>query len=533
MFSQKVRAMESRNQEQRAFTGRTRIRSPKRSVLAADKTARWVISIGGLGGIVAVSVVGLFLLYVVIPLFRPSQLSDAATTDAADGGPAILSAGIDEFGRQAWTLRADGTFAVERLDSGETLAVLDPMADRIPVAWSHPGDDGSCAFGFADGSAALGNLEFSTSFPPEKSLPAPLRNLPADGAASYAGGVLDRTPDGQFRLQTLAVSIDEPADFGSAPVRLVDLSSPPQGPVLAVLTADRMLHVAQVTRQRNLLTGKTTSRLVRGAAPLPDDIEGMPGYLIVNGLGDNALVAWKDGRALRFDISRPESPNLAERVDLTPVEGVSLTSLSSLTGKTSLVVGDDAGGLEVWFRIRPVAAQTGDGTVLTRAFALPAGDSAVVATAASARSRMLATAHIDGTVRLLHATSRRELAEIRTPGGTAASALAIGPRDDVLLAVESGAKSLWRIDAPHPEISLTTLAEPVWYEGYEEPSLVWQSSSASDDFEPKYSLMPLIFGTLKATLYCMLFGLPLALLAAVYTNEFLHPRLKARIKPTV
>ena len=36
--------------------------------------------------------------------------------------------------------------------------------------------------------------------------------------------------------------------------------------------------------------------------------------------------------------------------------------------------------------------------------------------------------------------------------------------------------------------------------------------------------MPLIFGTLKATFYSLLFGVPIALLAAIYTSEFLHPK---------
>ena len=35
--------------------------------------------------------------------------------------------------------------------------------------------------------------------------------------------------------------------------------------------------------------------------------------------------------------------------------------------------------------------------------------------------------------------------------------------------------------------------------------------------------MPLIFGTLKATFYSMLFGVPLALGAALYTSEFMRP----------
>ncbi|MEX0742440.1 MAG: hypothetical protein WD079_06550, partial [Phycisphaeraceae bacterium] len=65
------------------------------------------------------------------------------------------------------------------------------------------------------------------------------------------------------------------------------------------------------------------------------------------------------------------------------------------------------------------------------------------------------------------------------------------------------------------------------------PQHMWQSSAGTDEFEPKYGLTPLIFGTLKATFYSMLFGLPLAMLAAIYTSEFLHRKARARIKPII
>jgi phosphate transport system permease protein len=62
---------------------------------------------------------------------------------------------------------------------------------------------------------------------------------------------------------------------------------------------------------------------------------------------------------------------------------------------------------------------------------------------------------------------------------------------------------------------------------------VWQSSSGADDFEAKFGLIPLIFGTLKGTLYAMLVAVPLALLGAIYTSMFMHPNLRAKIKPTI
>lgn len=43
----------------------------------------------------------------------------------------------------------------------------------------------------------------------------------------------------------------------------------------------------------------------------------------------------------------------------------------------------------------------------------------------------------------------------------------------------------------------------------------------------------LIFGTIKATLYTMLFAVPLALLAAIYTSEFVHKSVRATVKPVM
>ncbi len=73
----------------------------------------------------------------------------------------------------------------------------------------------------------------------------------------------------------------------------------------------------------------------------------------------------------------------------------------------------------------------------------------------------------------------------------------------------------------------------MWYEGYDHPEHVWQSSSGSDEFEPKYGLMPLVFGTLKGTLYALLLALPISILAAIFTSQFMHPDLRSKIKPIV
>lgn len=58
---------------------------------------------------------------------------------------------------------------------------------------------------------------------------------------------------------------------------------------------------------------------------------------------------------------------------------------------------------------------------------------------------------------------------------------------------------------------------------------VWQPVSDV----PKFGLIPLFIGTLKASFVAMLFATPLAILAAVFTSEFAPPRLGRALKPTV
>jgi phosphate transport system permease protein len=61
------------------------------------------------------------------------------------------------------------------------------------------------------------------------------------------------------------------------------------------------------------------------------------------------------------------------------------------------------------------------------------------------------------------------------------------------------------------------------------PAFVWQPISE----RPKYSFIPLIVGTFKATAVAMIVAVPLALLAAIYTTEYAPRRLRERIKPAI
>jgi phosphate transport system permease protein len=159
-------------------------------------------------------------------------------------------------------------------------------------------------------------------------------------------------------------------------------------------------------------------------------------------------------------------------------------------------------------------------------------DAAVTAIYPSLRDKSLVSLDAKGILHLDHMTSERHLLDLETEAPLLVSSLS--PDGRGLLAVDaSGMAHLWRLRNPHPEISLKTLFGKVWYEGYDDPGYVWQSSAATDDFEPKLSLTPLIFGTVKGTFYAMLFAIPLAILGAIYTSQFGNARLRGIIKPAV
>jgi phosphate transport system permease protein len=521
------------------FTGRTRLRTPKRSVLIADRVARWVIALGGIGSIAAVSLVGLFLLYVVIPLFVPSDVAEERALSTGSVPARVAHVALNEHGTMTWTLHRDGSIFVRRLADGRVIKRAEVPDAADLTCWSFGISDDRCAFGYADGSVRFGRLGFGTQFLEPDQVTDALKALKPGQSASFRDGVAQRTPENQFRFQFLQVELEEPLPLTERPIVRIDQTTGNRGTVFAALDADGLVHVREVRERRNLLTGKTTRTLVGQSVDLRaagrvSDRDPSPTDLLLTGLGDNVYVVWSDGRLLRLDTSDPRVPEVVEEVDLVPEAGHRITAISWQIGRTSLAVGDDLGRVRIWFRVADPAEAGADGLTLALVHDLAGHDAVATALAPSARTRMLAAGFADGAMALYHVTSEQRLALNHVDeDGDAVEIVAVGPREDMLLTLAQGTTKVWRIDAPHPETNWTSLMGKVWYEGYSQPEYVWQSSAATDSFEPKYSLMPLIFGTLKATLYSLLFGLPLAWAAAIYTSQFLHPRSKARIKPVI
>nr|WP_241264200.1 ABC transporter permease subunit [Bowmanella dokdonensis] len=91
----------------------------------------------------------------------------------------------------------------------------------------------------------------------------------------------------------------------------------------------------------------------------------------------------------------------------------------------------------------------------------------------------------------------------------------------------------WQIDNISSIVSFASLWRPVLYDGYPQADYVWQSTAAEDNSQAKYSLVPLVIGSLKAALVALLVAIPLAVGAAIYTAYFVPQRIRNWLKPGI
>ncbi|MDX1496992.1 MAG: ABC transporter permease subunit, partial [Salinisphaeraceae bacterium] len=240
-------------------------------------------------------------------------------------------------------------------------------------------------------------------------------------------------------------------------------------------------------------------------------------------------VASNTGDLAVLGMSAPDAPGLSQTLRLTD-SGQKLTAMSLLAGGISLITGSDNGEIEQWFMVRN--DQNKDELTLIRDFD-PLGNQAIEHIVPEYGRRGFIVSDTAGNIGVYYSTSGRQVLETQVRDG-AISELAVSPRSDLLIVnTDNGKVHGFNLHNEHPEISWSSLWGKVWYESYTEPQFVWQSSSASNDFEPKFSLVPLSFGTLKAAFYAMLFAMPLAIMGAIYTAYFMAPDLRRMVKPTV
>ncbi len=479
------------------------LRRPTKGVSARarlmDRAGRYLISIGGIGIIAAVLGIFIFILKETYPLFQSPEVGEEGSLQLEDG-ESILKVGTDPYREIAYVVRAEGVDFL-RLDSGAVLRRERPAeleGRRVVSACVDP-RNGYLGLGLDNGQVLVARVDFELDYAEGKRQVRPV-------FSTEEFFVLD--PEGEGIAQ---VVLRHDGEGRSA--------------ALGITVSGRLLALLRKQQQGLLDPGK-----IEGAAyELSAELSGNPTALLVDGLVRQGLVGTDRGEVYEWLIGDvEEKPSLVGSFAAAD-PGVGITALEFILGDVSVAVGDATGQVSTWFKVTALEGQD----KFHRVHVLQAHEGAVKGLATSQRDKQFLSIDEQGVLALHHATSEQTFFQIETRG-MGIKTLSFAPKADGFLLLDAKGHLLhYELHNPHPEITLGVLFDEVWYEGYGKPGHTWQSTGGTDEFEPKISLVPLIFGTAKGTLYAMLFALPLAILAALYTAEFASPRIRNVVKPVL
>ena len=465
-----------------------------------DRMARWAVSIGGMAVLGAITLIFFYLAYVVLPMFQGASMDSRKPVQVAwlneAAAPLLLT--LEEQNQMAMRLDQSGKvqfFDAKKMQPLSNVQLPIPAgAEIVSVGQDQPGSN-RVALGLSNGQVLVFEHAYKITYPND--------------------------------VKTISPSVEYP--FGEAPIGLdpqgralehvgLSLSS---GTLMLAGSTGSELHVLSLGREENLMTGEVTLSEERVA--LPQIAEPIKALII------DPRQMWLyviNGRATA-DVFDMRSNSLNGRYKLLADGKLEVSNVTGLLGGISLMVGDSSGAIQQWFMVREADGKAELKSI--RSFQL--SDSPIVQILPEERRKGFFALDAKGNLGIFHSTAHRTLLVEPVADGQALAALS--PRANRVLIEADGKLQRLVIDNPHPEISWSSLWGKVWYENYDAPGYVWQSTSASTDNEPKLSLAPLAFGTLKAAFYAMLLAAPLAIAAALYTAYFMAPALRRKIKPVI
>ncbi len=451
---------------------------------ATDTALRRVITAGGLLIIASILTMLAFLIFETIPLWQGAETHSQTIESGSEGTLVLVNA--NEYQEVFFGLDRTGT-AIAFSSDGTRAARNEVTPEVASVVESH----GTWIVASADGVI--------TPVTPE------------DGAYF----------EGSTRKYRPSFDVGQSAQVDtSASIALVAGSFQEGALRAAALLSDARMVILDRSVEESLFGDAEVTDTVHGL-PLPANTQVKS--MVLTGDRRFLYVGTGAGTLLEFDLVRER-----RLIGTYQVGPSAVTSLGLLLGGNSVVVGTADGSVSVWFR----APDENDELHLVHAHHFDPHAGEVQGSAASLRNRSFVTWDASGELNLHYGTTSQTRARIRANSPLLQASIA--PKSDGIVGVlQDGSVEHWDLEDPHPEISARTLFGRVHYERFQEPEFKWQSTGGTDASETKLSLVPLIFGSLKGTLYAMLFSAPIAILAALYTSVFMHARLRSIVKPTM
>ncbi len=475
-----------------------------------DKTANVLIGMGGMSVIVAISLIFFYLLYEVMPLFQPAHMSQVieyaipgSASEIEGSASKTVYIAMEEQAEKAMRVTDAGQVIFFNVKDGAVVStqMLSMPVDVSISSFSEAGTGNHLVIaGLTDGTAIVFKHSYKMTFPNDIRVITPVIEFPYGNEPielDSSGGAIKHSVLRDSESEMLVVGVNDSNELFST----------------------------YFSKEEDFLSGEIT---LEGSSVIMPRVDS---DVIDMQLGPDLrwlYLATSTGKLDVYDLSDHDSPVLNSRVDLTKGK-YQISSLELLLGGISVLVADTSGSVSQWFMVRDDSNEFS----LQKIRRFEHGSSPITGIASEHRRKGFVASDENGHVSIFNSTAHRMLINEKVSDGKI-SHITIAPRANYLLFENNaGQLALWEVDNDHPEVSWKTMWEEVWYEGYQEPDYIWQSSAANNDFEPKYSLMPLAFGTLKAAFYAMLIATPLAICGALYTAYFMAPKLRRKVKPTI
>jgi len=471
--------------------------SSKRAIM--DKLTQVGVTIGGTMVFVALLLIFFYLLYVVKPIFDGAEVAPLVSVDIANDTSPALMVGSDEQNEIIYRVSESGQVDFYHVKNGqlidtETLSL--PQGVEVVGSATSMASEQRFALGLSNGQLLLAGIDFGVTYPNNQRLITP--NL--------------RYPAGKEPL-----TVDEKG----SPLNNLVFGYSSDKMSFAYQDQDNLWHLTRQEGEENMMTEEVewvvTTGLINDA---PQDVQQR-----LMTPDQRQLLLRSGDKLFIYNIRDADDISLQQVLELELAKA-KVTDVSLLAGASSILVSYDSGLVAQYFQVN---GERGRQYREIRSFDT---SSSVASVASEFYRKSFVTVSDKGELTLLYTTSERELFaasfDVNNP-----KKIGFSPRSNALV-VEAGSKlHLFSVENSHPEVSWSAMWSKVWYEDYPEPKFVWQSTSGSDDFEAKLSLMPLAFGTMKAAFYAMLFATPLAIAGAIYTAYFMSPKVRSVVKPTI
>ena len=471
--------------------------------LAADRWMGRLIRVGGVGVVLAVFGMLSFLIVQVFPLFIGATVApiSALTVPAT-----AMGFGEDEYGEVPFVVLADGSLVFQRSKDGTKVLDWAPNLGnrRVSSVKSYP-RTGLVFLGLSDGTVMEVRVSYRSTF---------------DAAGK--------------RTIEPSVAALEPVVIGKPGLPCVDVWN-------AKGSLSRLLLVRQEEAGKSLLTAvRLTERkglggkariVVSDPFVVAADATSISQILLTT-TAESLIVVGKSGEVRAYADDGANFSFLQSFVPFKESRDPAIASAGLIFGNVSVVFVGRDGSQQVWSMYPQLQP---DGKSLRRWGKIHDGE--ILAGpgegiyAAEGNKCYLAVA--GGRLQLRNMTTGTLRWEGEAPAGSIRQVSFSGNYDRFTALSADGKLHRWSIEDHHPESSWGAFFGKIWYEGATGPDYTWQSSSGSDEFEAKYSMMPLIYGTAKGTFFALLFALPIALTAAIYVSQFLRPEYRNVVKPVM